>query len=418
MTDFEQIYLLGAALAMGLLVGVERGWQYRAEAEGQRTAGVRTFGLIGLLGGIVGLLGRETSLLLVGLGFAALAVLLGIAYTVRVRATGDRGVTGEIAALLVFGYGAATLNGHLTAAAAAAVVTTLLLSLKPILHRWLRSLTEEELRSALELLLISVVVLPVLPDRGYGPWGALNPYAIWWMVVLVSLISFAGYFAVRIGGERKGIAFTGLFAGLASSTALTLHFSRLARQERELVPVLSAGILFACGTMFPRMLAVAGIVNTPLVQALMAPAALMALVTYVPAWFYWRGQPPVEHGGGRSLRNPLNLRSALVFGLLLGLIMLLGYALQDRMGDGGVLMLAAASGIADVDAITLSLSRMSTQELTLKTAAGGVVIAAGVNSIVKGVMAAAIGGWRLGARVALPLFAAAMAGFLAVFLLR
>lgn len=408
---------IGAALAIGLLIGVERGWKGRAAAEGHRVAGVRTFGLIGLLGGALALLSGYLGPLTFGLGFIALAGTLSAAYVVnRLRDGEDVSITGIVAALLTFVFGALAAFGLVALAASAAVVTTLLLSYKPVLHRWVSALEEQELQGGLKLLLISVVLLPILPDRGYGPWQALNPYAIWWMVVLIAALSFVGYFAMKIGGPRRGIAFTSLSAGLASSTALTLHFSRLSREHPSLKPVVAAGILLACTTMFPRMLLVAGALDPSLFRPLALPVAVMSLATAVPALRYWHARSSAAVDATSPMRNPLELRSAIAFGLILAIVMLLGKALEARFGHTGIFALAAASGVADVDAITLSLADMSRENLDPRIAVGGMVIAAAVNSVAKGAIASVVGGREIGFRVGLPLLASAVAGLLVVFL--
>ncbi|MGD8560023.1 MAG: MgtC/SapB family protein, partial [Gammaproteobacteria bacterium] len=359
MTDEQQtLYYLSAALAIGLLIGVERGWKRREEEEGGRIAGLRTYGLIGLLGGAAALLTEHIGPLAVGLTFLALAGILAAVYVANLRrGREDVGITSLIAALLTFVLGALATMGEVTIAAASAVVATLLLGAKPVLHRWVKVLEGEELKAGIKLLLISVVLLPILPDKGYGPWQALNPYEIWWMVVLIAAISFVGYFAVKIGGPRKGAIFTGLFGGLASSTAVTLHFSRVTRGEPAMAPVLGMGILLACGTMLPRTLLVASVFNAELFVLLLPPALVMALLIYIPALFYWRTTSRKKTEPVSPLTNPLELKTALSFGLLLTLVMVLGKALKAWVGEAGVLVLAAASGIADVDAITLSLSR-------------------------------------------------------------
>ncbi|MDA3868366.1 MAG: DUF4010 domain-containing protein, partial [Gammaproteobacteria bacterium] len=258
-------YCLSVSLAIGLLIGTERGWKAREAKEGERIAGVRTYGLIGLLGGGTSLLAAEFGVLALGLAFVGLAGALTTAYVVN-RGNGERdiGITSLIAGLLTFTLGAVAAMGEVAIAAAFAVVTTLLLSYKPVLHRWVRVLEAEELRATIKLLLISVVLLPILPNQGYGPWQVLNPYTLWWMVVLIAAISFVGYFAIKIAGARRGIIFTGLFGGLASSTALTLHFSRLSHRNKALESIRAMGILLACGTMFPRMLLVASVIHPEL----------------------------------------------------------------------------------------------------------------------------------------------------------
>jgi uncharacterized membrane protein (DUF4010 family) len=412
----QSFYHLAVALAIGLLIGIERGWKARDAKEGARIAGVRTFGLIGLLGGGSALLVGQLGTLLPGLVFIGLAGMLTAVHVVNLRHNDDISITSLVAGLLTFILGALAAIGEVAIAAASAVVTTLLLSYKPVLHEWLGRLESNELRAGLQLLLISVVLLPILPNQGYGPWQSINPYIIWWMVVLIAAISFVGYFAMKIAGARRGVIMTGLFGGLASSTAVTLHFSRLAQTSAAFGPMLATGILLACGTMFPRTLLVASLLNPDLFQLLLLPAAVMALLTYLPALFYWRAQKHKKPTAESPLSNPLELKTALKFGFLLALIMLLGKALQQWFGEIGVLALAAASGVADVDAITLSLARMSQTELVLPIAATGIVLAAASNSLVKGGMAIVIGGRRMGLQVGLPLMISAFGGLVSVWL--
>ncbi len=414
----QSFYYLGVALAIGLLIGVERGWSERDAKEGERVAGVRTFGLIGLLGGGAALLAEQAGPVVLGLAFTGVAGALTAVYIVNLRlGDDDVGITSLVTALLTFVFGALAVIGEVAIAAAFAVVTVLLLSYKPVLHRWVGTLEVNELRAGIKMLLISVVLLPNLPNQGYGPWQALNPYAIWWMVVLIAAISFVGYFAVKFAGARRGTVFTGLFGGLASSTALTLHFSRMSRHNPALAPILTVGILLACGTMFARMVLVASMLNPDLFKPLLVPAAVMILLSYLPALIYWRAESRQKTETVSPLRNPLELKTALGFGLLLALVMLLGKALQNWFGEAGVLALAAASGVADVDAITLSLARMSQDELTSRIAVTGIVIAAAVNSLFKSGMAAFVGGRKVGLRVGIPLVGSAMGGLLSVWAL-
>ena len=417
MLEEQQIfYHLGAALAVGLLIGIERGWKERRLGEGERVAGVRTYALLGLMGGAIALLAERLGAIVFGLAFLAVAGLLTAAHILDQRRDGDVGITSQVAGLLTLVLGALAGSGEVTTAGAAAVVTTLVLGFKPELHRWVSALEEKELRAAIKLLLISFVVLPVLPNTGYGPWQALNPYQLWWMVVLIAAISFAGYFALKIAGTRKGAVFTGLFAGLASSTGLTLHFSRLARQQPEMAPALATGTLLACGTMFPRLLLVSALINRDLAIPVLIPAASMALVVYGTAFAQWRATPETGSGAAAPVQNPLELRPAPTFGALLAAVMILAEGLEMWLGDAGVYLLALASGVADVDAITLSVARMSQADLAMPVAVTAIVIAAAVNTLVKGGMATVVGGKGFGLRVGVPLLAAALTGLAAVWL--
>ena len=254
-------------------------------------------------------------------------------------------------------------------------------------------------------------MLPLLPNEGMGLGNMLNPYEIWWMVVLIASISFVGYFAMRVGGTEKGILFTSLFAGLASSTALTLHFSRLARQTPSLSPLLASGILLACGTMYLRILLYCVMINPALISRLVIPVLVMTLVLYLPALLIWRS----HHNGTRVQQptlssNPLELKSALLLGALLTLILLTASVLQQWLGDAGIYLLAIVSGITDVDAITLSLTRMSQTGLDSRTVIIGIIIASSVNNIMKAGMAVSIGGKAMFIRVALPILLSLLAG--------
>jgi hypothetical protein len=228
MDELELFKRLGVALAAGMLIGLERGWHERAMPEGSRVAGIRTFAIVGLLGGLWALLGELVGEIALGFAFLAFAVVMIIA---RVRAAAkidDYGITTVVAALVTFALGAIALRGQLSIAAAGAVVTALLLGIKPALHEFVERIEPEELNAVLKLLLMTIVLLPVLPDRGFGPWKALNPYELWWMVVLIATMHFVGYVAVKLVGEQRGIPLAGLAGGLIASTAVAVSFSRRA----------------------------------------------------------------------------------------------------------------------------------------------------------------------------------------------
>jgi uncharacterized membrane protein (DUF4010 family) len=230
------------------------------------------------------------------------------------------------------------------------------------------------------------------------------------MVVLIATISFVGYFAIKLAGATKGALFTGLFGGLASSTAVTLHFSRLARREPALATVLSSGILLACGTMLPRLLVVGSVLNAALFERLWMPVTIMAGLVYVPALYGFHRRAATTTRLASPMQNPLALRTAVMFGLLLSVVLLLGSALQARFGEIGVLVLAVVSGISDVDPITLSLGRMSQVDITVDVAAAGILLAASANNLTKSAMAILVGGRAVALRVVLPLTASAAAG--------
>jgi uncharacterized membrane protein (DUF4010 family) len=225
-----ELFALAVALVAGLIIGLERGWKEREATEGSRVAGLRTFGLIGVLatehGGVV-----------LATGLAGITALAAIGYWLDHRQDEtDVSVTTAVAIPVAFGLGALATIGHAGTAAAVAVVVALLLGLKPQLHAGLRAMSRDDLLAALQLLLASVVVLPLLPNQGFGPYEALNPYKLWWLVVLVSAASFAGYAAVRAVGPHIGMLALGFLGGLVSSTAVSLALARAVRQASAAPP--------------------------------------------------------------------------------------------------------------------------------------------------------------------------------------
>ncbi|MGR2802166.1 MgtC/SapB family protein [Vibrio harveyi] len=394
------IWNLFVALLLGAIVGTQRGWVMRNSVEGSRVAGIRTFSLVGLLGGLVGILANLYTPLLLGFALIALVILACIAFVIQQRKSEDISITGVVSLIITFVLGSLAVSGEPVLAAAAAVITAVVLDNKRELHQALQRLQEYELDAALRLLLISIVLLPLLPNQAYGPWNALNPYEIWWMVVLIASISFVGYFAIKIGGAKRGILFTSVFAGLSSSTALTLQFSHLSREQSSISPLLASGILLSCGTMFPRLLIVLSVINPQLVTLLWSIVMIMMIALYFPAWWIWRRSEVGKVEQSNKQTNPLALQSALFFGVVLAVIMLLSHALSDLFGNAGVVILSALSGITDVDAISLALGRQSTQTLSVETAALGILIAASVNTVVKMGMVVAIGDKALWRRVA------------------
>ena len=304
MTELENFKLLGIALAIGLLMGLERGWRTRDRAEGMRVAGLRTYGMISLLGGLSGILSQQVNPFLMEFVFLSLTLVLLLAYSKSLDKFEDFSITSTIAALIAFTLGALTVFGHIALASATAVVITSLLGFKPLLHGWLKKLEQEELNATLKLLLISVVILPILPNQGYGPWVVFNPYHIWLMVVLIAGISYLGYFAIRIVGNQHGPVLTGALGGLVSSTAVTLNLSKLSKQQSGMQNVLAAGILTACATMFARTLLLTSVINPALFRALLPALLVMTLSTYLAAFLLWRNRQGFQPIDEIKLQNP------------------------------------------------------------------------------------------------------------------
>ncbi|MDO8860098.1 MgtC/SapB family protein [Haliea sp. E1-2-M8] len=405
----SQFSSLAMALGIGLLVGSERGWHHRGHSEGGRVAGIRTFTLVALLGGVVAVVAQALvpgrAALICALVFIPLGLLLTAGYVQESRRDGDVSITTAVAAMATYWLGTMPAFALALPAAASAVLLTLLLHQKETLHRWVEVLDRQELTGTLQFLVVSVVVLPLLPDQDFGPWGALNPWRLWWMVVLISGLSLAGYFAMRLAGTRRGILVTSLAGGLASSTAVTISLSRLHQHDSQ-TRLLSAGILIACSTMFSRVLVVIFVLKRELLlPALLPLGGGMLLLLGVALW-------QLRHSGEGEVKppnvsNPFQLLPALQFGALLAVVMVAVEGLLDWFGEQGLYLLSIVTGIADVDPIVLSLAPKADAELSTALVLMCVCLAAATNTVMKGIYCRILGGAKLGNRVLLPAIACA-----------
>lgn len=406
----ELIQRLGLALAVGLLFGVERGWRARDSREGGRTAGVRTYALSGLLGGIAGVLGQTMG----GWAFASFALPFAAAFILfkqrEQRADKDYSVTAVVAALLVFALGAFAIVGDGRVVAAVAVVAVGLLAFKEGLHRWLERLTWPELRSAIILLAMSLVALPLLPNQGYGPHAAFNPYELWLLTIAMAGVSFAGYAAIRVFGASRGVLLASIAGALVSSTAVTFH---LARREKASPNALAhAGAALAAGAvMAARLCVIAAILSPVLLPRLVPPLAVFAVVSAVLALVAtWRAERNGKGAAASPMKSPFDLDVVFKFALALGLVMAAARILAGTYGAAGLLPFSALAGLADVDAVALTTARMTTQGLDPRLGAWAILLAAGADSGSKAVIAAIVGGPRLGALFAAGTLIAAAAG--------
>jgi len=382
--DFSNHILLSllVSLGIGLLVGMERGWSKRGENEGDRVAGIRTFALIGLTGGMSAIIAKSYSEWYLIAGFLAVTVLAVAGHALDFKKNEDVGITSAMAMLLTFSLSAWAIYGREVEAMGTAVVITAILGMKPFLHNWLGKLNRTEVFAGLKLLIISVVFLPLLPNEGFGPYNAFNPYWIWLMVVLISGISFVGYFAIGIAGNRIGTLVTALVGALASSTAVTLSMGSLAVKSVD-KRLFMSGVLIASSVMFARVLIEVSVINANLLEAMWLPIALMAFVTATSGFWMWKTASKKEFKDEIKINNPLDLKTALKFGLLLVVILFLSEWLSELFGDKGLLVLAVLSGLTDVDAIALSYSEMAKESTSADVAVKGIVLATISNTLVK-----------------------------------
>ncbi len=344
----------GIAILLGLLVGAER--EHSHTEKEVLFAGIRTFPLIGMLGFIGALLSEGRHPLV----FAAVALAFGglvVASYVLTSLGEDKGATTEISGLMVFSLGAMCYWGYEGIASALAVVATLLLSMREALHGIVARIVKDDIYAALKLAIVTLIVLPLLPDEAYGPYGAWNPHKIWKYVVLIASISFAGYVAVKVFGTRRGIGMTGILGGLASSTAVALAFSRRSREEPRLARHFAVAIVLASTIMFPRVLVTAAVICPPIVDRLWIPVALLTATGAIASGvLYLRREAAGEGGQAVVLKNPFELGSAIKFGLFLAVIFLVSKAAYARYQEKGLYAASALAGLTDVDAITAQAS--------------------------------------------------------------
>lgn len=399
--DLNLVFVKGfsLAVALGFMVGLQRelSFHYRDQATG--FIGARSFTVIALLGYLAAYL--DASLAGVFEAVAALFGLLLIAsYCLRTYKGEKSGTTTEFSAIAIFLTGILAGRGELAVAVFVAVALVVILEVRGWLG-WVKSrIWQEEVRATVLFLLLTFIILPVLPNRAIDPYGVFNPSTIWLMVVLISGLSFAGYIAVRLLGPSRGLLATGFFGGFVSSTATTISFSKKAKADPQLLPHLASGIALACTTMFFRVIILTAVIYPPLAR-MVAPAFFLgALVGYgYVARLQWRTRSS-RAKTDMAYKNPLELKEALQFGLLFGLVFGLTAWLQNWLGDAGIYLSSVAAGLTDVDAITLSLSKMSESgQLLAEIAVIGVILASITNSLVKLGISFAMGGMALGRKV-------------------
>jgi uncharacterized membrane protein (DUF4010 family) len=424
--ELEPLALFLTSMGLGLLIGLER------ERSPAAKAGLRTFTLVALAGTLGAMLSEQTGApWVLGAGLIILGGMMVAAYF-RAPLESDPGTTTVAAIVVCYGLGALVWYRHTQLAVALAVTTTVLLYFKAELRGVTQHLTRQDLVSFLQFAVLSLVILPVLPDRGYGPYAALNPAQIWWMVVLISGLSLAGYAALRLAGERQGALLTGLFGGVASSTATTLTFARHARRRPELLNVAALVILMANWVVLVRLSILVGVIAPALLPKAVQVLGLAALAGVPLLFWRWRHlkrqprgpetplpsspeQAPASAPGlpELALSNPTEIRAALGFGALYAGVLFAAAWLSDWAGSQGVYAVALVSGLTDVDAITLSSLRLfGLSTLSAEQALTTVLLALLSNIAFKAGLTVAIGGSRLALHT-LPGFAAVALGALA-----
>ncbi|HUU24872.1 MAG TPA: MgtC/SapB family protein [Methyloceanibacter sp.] len=410
------------AISLGALVGIEREKHKREKPEIGQTAGLRTFILLALLGSCAGWLSRELAspwILVAALLIVSALVVVGYLVTTKGKPL-SAGMTTEIAAIVVFLLGAIVMLGFPAVAIALAVLTAAVLAYKEPLHGFVEKLGWDDVFAGLRLLIATFIALPLLPDKPIDPWGVLNPYELWLLVILISGLSLVGYALTRWLGPGKGALVTGLAGGLVASTAVTLSFSREARANPSNTAALACGILVAWAIMFARVLVLVAVVNWALLAPMLVPVGVMALVVGgFAAAFYCRDgavKQSANAQGDLEVTNPFSLTSAVKFAVLFAVVLVAVKIAQENFSANGVYAVAALAGLTDVDAITLSMAKLP-ESGTAQVAVTAIVIAALVNTAVKCGIAFFVGGRSLGKPLLLATAAMLVAGLASVYLL-
>ena len=413
----------GIAVMLGALVGIEREKHRRErKPKTEQTAGLRTFILFALLGACTAWLSRVfESYWIVAAGLLITGAFVVAGYVVPKRGQKEAvGLTTEVAVIIVFVLGAIDMLGGSEIAIALAVITTAVLAYKEPMHGFVKQLGWEDVYSGLQLLIATFVALPLLPDRPIDPWGTLNPYELWLLVILISGLSLVGYALTRWLGPGRGALLTGFAGGLVSSTAVTVSFAREARTNPAHTMAFASGILVAWAIMFARVLVVVAVVNRALLGPLFLPFAAMGLVAAgAAALIYLRGHPDGKGASAKDdlrVANPFSITSAAKFAAFFAVVLVAVKIAQDNFSDSGVYAVAALAGLTDVDAITLSMAELA-KTGSAQVAVIAIVIASLVNTAVKCGIAFVLGGLALGRPLLLASGAMLIAGLAGVLLI-
>jgi uncharacterized membrane protein (DUF4010 family) len=398
--DRSTLIGLGVAALIGLVVGIERQWAGKASGPQARFGGMRTFFMLGVVGGMAGVLLVLGWPILAAIILAGGMALIVTAYLVTSRRPGaEPDATTEVAALLVLVLALAAAMGYPLVAAGIAALMVLALREKTALHRLVKRIDDQELRAAFQFAVMALVVLPLLPEGPYGPLNGIRPRSLWAVVLLFSGLSFAGYIARRIAGATLGYPITGLLGGLLSSTAVTLQFSRHSKREPALSIPLALGVLAACIVLLPRVAIVTAILNPAVARALLPFLIPPAIVGFaIIGWALVRKRQGDTDKAQLTDKNPLRLLTAIGMAVALQAVIMAIVFVRETWGSSAVLASAAVLGLSDVDALTFSMSSMGTTPDLVDLAARAIALGILTNTAVKIGLAAVLGApafrWR------------------------
>lgn len=402
---YETHLALATALAVGLLVGLERE-QSKLERQGSQLGGIRTYPIFALVGAVATLL-EPASMWIPLVSLLGVFALVAVSYHADIKRDADHGMTTEISVIAVYLLGALAVSRgviepmttRFLLVAMIGVILTFLLSSKQWFHKTAQTVSREDFYATVKFLIVAVIVLPLLPDEDLGPLDAINPRNLGLMVVTISGLSFIGYVAMKFLGARRGLLLGAALGGLVSSTAVTLSFATRTKQEPALAPTAAGAIAIAWTIMLVRVGVLVSLIDPPLLRSLAIPVGAMVLAALLGLALTFR-----RNDGDATelkLQNPFELGSAIKVSMMFGAVLLVTKAATVYLGPEGLYLASALSGTTDVDAVTLSTAKLAKGGLADTVATVAIVIAIGVNTLVKTGMAAYVGGAALGKRMAI-----------------
>ena len=379
--DFADIYPFLIAMLIGALIGTER-QRRMIEDKVRGVAGLRTFILIALFGSLCSALAQHYGSGFAIAGMAAFTILASVGYATSVSALGRVDFTAAVATVVTFALGMlAGFPESSLLAVALSIITTWVLATRTITHRYVEALNETDLLDTLKMGIIALVVYPFLPEEPLGPWGVLNPRQVWLFVVMVSLIGYVGYILIRILGTERGLGLTGILGGLVSSTAVASSMAAEVRESRQIMPAAVFATAIASSTMFLRILFIVLVVNRELFFALLPPLLLMTLVGFALSYLLVRKSN--SPGKDMNVKDPFRIIPALEFGAFFAIVLVISKLASLYFGEAGIYAAGVVSGLAETDAIALTMASLAGSTLTSHVATTTIILAAVTNTLVK-----------------------------------
>jgi len=415
MEIMEEYIDISLAIGLALLVGLERGWHLKDEDEGTRVAGIRTFAITGIFSALSVYLSKMINQYIFIVAFFTFAIIVAVVIY-RINNQGDIGITTEVALITTFLISALAAYGFRYIATASGIILVGFLSLKPQIHSFVKRIAFDELIALVKFLVLIGIIYPILPDLPLGTWTSIRYTDIFKIVIILSFLSFAGYIAIKIVGTTKGVIFSSLLGGLVSSTAVTVNLSKYYNENGNLPEIYIFGILTSWCVMFFRVIVLVAIFNYHVVRDISIVMLSMVLIILINLYFL-KKSISTSDGVKIDIKNPIDIISSIKFALFIAIVVFLAEKGKEIFGKASLIAIAAFSGLGDVDAITVYMSKLGVDETFRITAILSIFIAVVMNTLVKCGITFIIGGKQLGINILKVTFVAVLVGFLVLLLL-